>query len=119
MGTSNNRQRKRRHVRKKIFGLPDRPRLSVFRSNKHIYAQIINDITGHTVVSASSRDTDLQEKAREAASKTDLGKIVGKHLAQKAVDSGITQVVFDRNGYRYHGRIKALAEAAREGGLKF
>jgi len=99
--------------------MPDKPRLSVFRSNNNIYAQIINDLEGNTLVSASSQDTDIREQAQKAKSKMEMSKIVGKHLAEKAVDGGIKRVVFDRNGYQYHGRVKALAEAAREGGLEF
>jgi len=119
MSTTEARARKKKHVRKKIYGFPDRPRLSVFRSNSNIYAQIVNDTEGHTLVSASSLDEAIQSKAKKAKNKTELGKIVGEHLAEKAIESGIKRVVFDRNGYRYHGRVKALAEAAREGGLEF
>ncbi len=114
-----NQPNRRRRVRKKIYGMPDRPRLSVFRSNKNIYAQIINDLEGRTLVSASSVDTDLIEKTDKVKNKQELSKVVGKHLAEKALDAGVKQVVFDRNGYRYHGRVKALAEAARESGLEF
>ncbi len=119
MKNKSSRSRKKAHVRKTIFGTPDRPRLTVFRSNKNIYAQIINDLEGQTIVSASSLDSDVQSDVDKAENKTELSEIVGKHVAQKAKDSGIKQVVFDRNGYRYHGRIKALADAARKGGLDF
>ncbi|MDO5516839.1 MAG: 50S ribosomal protein L18 [Clostridium sp.] len=110
--------RAKRHlrVRKKISGTPERPRLSVYRSEKNIYAQIIDDVNAITLVSASTVDTDLKVKAggnKEAA------KTIGEAVAKKALDKGITEVVFDRGGYVYHGRVQALAEAAREAGLKF
>lgn len=101
-------------VRKKVEGTSDRPRLSVFRSNKVIYAQIIDDIKGHTLAAASSVDLDKKGGVNLAISKS-----VGKKVAEKAIANGIQQIVFDRNGYLYHGNIKALAEGAREGGLKF
>ncbi len=103
-------------VRKKVLGSEQKPRLSVFRSNKQIYAQLINDDKGATLLSASSREKAMAEKT---GTKSDLAKEVGKLLAEKAKEAGIEQVVFDRNGYLYHGRIKSLAEGAREGGLKF
>ena len=109
------RNKIKRRVRKNIFGSSERPRLSVFRSNKQIYAQIIDDVKGVTLVSASSykcKDVDGKNKSEQAV-------IVGKLLAEKAVKAGLASVVFDRNGYQYHGRIKSLAEGAREGGLKF
>ncbi len=110
--------RKRRHdrVRKKISGTTARPRLNVYRSLKNIYAQIIDDTKGVTLVAASSLDESL--KANYGGNK-DAAKAVGKLLAEKAVAAGITEVVFDRSGYLYHGRIQELAEGAREGGLKF
>jgi large subunit ribosomal protein L18 len=101
-------------VRRKIEGTTERPRLSVFRSNKVIYAQIIDDTKGHTIVAASSVELDKKGGVNLAISKT-----VGKKVAEKAVASGVNTIVFDRNGYLYHGNIKALAEGAREGGLKF
>jgi large subunit ribosomal protein L18 len=109
------RARRRRRIRKKISGTTERPRLSVFRSNKHIYAQIIDDVNGHTLVEASTRGlgTSGSSKTAEAA------KEVGKLLASRAVERGIGAVAFDRGGYLYHGRVKALAEGAREGGLRF
>ena len=100
-------------VRKTISGSDAKPRLCVFRSNKAIYAQIIDDKAGHTIVSASS------VKAGIAGSKTDQAKAVGEMIAKVATEKGITSVVFDRSGYIYHGRVKSLAEGAREGGLKF
>ena len=110
-------KRVRRHlrVRKKVFGTPERPRLSVYRSEKNIYAQIIDDINAVTLAAASSLDKDFSAKGgnKEGA------KLVGELVAKKALDKGITEVVFDRGGYVYHGRVQQLAEAAREAGLKF
>ncbi|MBN1639631.1 MAG: 50S ribosomal protein L18 [Anaerolineae bacterium] len=112
------RERRHARVRRKISGSPDVPRLSVFRSLKHIYAQIIDDAVGRTLVSASTLDGDVREQVL-GLNKTEQAKIVGKRLAEKALSSGVTQVVFDRGGYKYHGRVKALADASREAGLKF
>ena len=109
------RERLRFQLRKKA-GL--RPRLSVFRSGKHIYAQIIDDAAGRTLAAASSLDKDLREQLRTGADK-DAAAAVGKLVAERATAAGVTQVVFDRGSYLYHGRVKALAEAAREGGLSF
>ncbi len=109
------RQRIKRSIRKNISGTQDRPRLTVYRSNAQIYAQIINDEEGKTLVSADS----LKNEAAQKIPKIDQAAIVGKEVAEKAVAAGITEVVFDRNGYLYHGRVKSLADAAREGGLKF
>ena len=110
--------RRKWNVRKKVFGTPERPRLSVFRSDKHIYAQIIDDLAGRTLVSVGSTEGetrgDLKNGGNIAAAKN-----VGKTIATRAKEAGITQVAFDRGGRMYHGRIKALADAAREGGLKF
>ncbi|MBN8651609.1 MAG: 50S ribosomal protein L18 [Cyclobacteriaceae bacterium] len=108
------RVRIKKGIRKKLEGTSARPRLSVFRSNKVIYAQIIDDSKGHTVTSSSSTELDKKGGVNLTISKT-----VGKKVAEKAVAAGITEIVFDRNGYLYHGNIKALAEGAREGGLKF
>ena len=107
------RARIRRRIRAKIAGTAQRPRLSVFRSSKHIYVQIIDDATGHTLASASSRETDLAGTgiARSTA--------IGKQIAERAKAAGIDGVVFDRGGYRYHGNVKAIADGAREGGLQF
>ena len=112
-----NAQRKKRHkrVRGKITGTPERPRLNVFRSGKHIYAQIIDDTNGVTLCSASS----LEKSFKGSGSNKEGAQEVGKQVAERAVKSGIENVVFDRGGYIYHGRVKELAEAAREGGLKF
>lgn len=109
------RLRIKRRIRKIVKGTTTHPRLSVFRSNKEIYAQIINDETGATLVAASSVAKDVKAKGN----KTEVASAVGKVIAEKAVKAGIENVAFDRNGYLYHGRVKALAEAAREGGLKF
>ena len=110
--------RKKRHskLRNKIKGTPEVPRLNVFRSNKHMYAQIIDDMNGHTLVAASTKTLgdDL-----ESTSNIDAAKAVGTAIGEEAVKSGITSVIYDRGGYVYHGRVKALAEAAREAGLKF
>jgi large subunit ribosomal protein L18 len=108
------RQRIHMRVRKKVSGSAERPRLSVFRSNKAIYCQVIDDLTGRTLVAASSAEQGLP-----TGTKTDLAKAVGQRIAEKAKAAGIENVVFDRSGYLYHGRVKALAEGAREGGLQF
>ena len=113
MITKKERRIKIKHrIRKKVNGSASRPRLSVFRSNKAIYAQVINDLEGKTLASASS-------KGMTEGTKSEVAKKVGEALAQKCIAAGITEVVFDRNGYLYHGRVQALAEGAREAGLKF
>jgi large subunit ribosomal protein L18 len=109
-----NRMRIKRRVRGKISGTAARPRLSVFRSNAHIYAQLIDDLNGATLAAASSLGLEAEEKAP-----VEVGKLVGQRLAEQAKAVGVETAVFDRNGYRYHGRVRALAEGAREGGLKF
>ncbi len=114
MAVSNSRLRIKRGIRRKISGTSERPRISVFKSNAKIYAQIIDDEKGHTLFSASSAELGAKENTNIEKSKE-----VGKKLAEKAVAGGVTEVVFDRNGYVYHGKVKALAEGAREGGLKF
>ncbi len=113
-------RRLRRHlrVRKKVFGTPDRPRLAVFRSLNHIYAQIIDDVRGHTLVSASTLDPEIREKVK-GLRKTDAARVVGEALGRRALAAGITRVVFDRGGFKYHGRVKALADGARAAGLQF
>ncbi len=115
-----NELRKRRHrrVRSKISGTPERPRLNVFRSSRHIYAQVIDDQEGRTLVAVSSLDPGLKADMTRGANR-DAAKKVGEALAQRALDKGITEVVFDRGGYLFHGRVKALADGAREKGLKF
>jgi large subunit ribosomal protein L18 len=110
--------RRKVSVRKNIFGTPERLRLSVFRSNKNIYAQVINDTTGKTLVSASTLSPELKDTLASTGNKEAAAK-VGDLLAKKAKEAKVEKVVFDRNRYKYHGRIKALADAAREGGLDF
>ncbi len=112
--------RKRRHirVRERVAGTPEKPRLAVFRSLSHIYAQIIDDAAGHTLVAATDLDADLKSK-RTGKKKSEVAGFVGEALAKKAKEQGITTVVFDRGGCKYQGRVKALAEAARKGGLSF
>ncbi len=111
----NRRAKIKRRIRKKISGTASLPRLTVFRSNKQMYAQLIDDTNGVTLASASS----YKNKATEKMNKIEQAAVVGKELAEKAVKAGINNVVFDRNGYLYHGRVKSLADSAREGGLKF
>ena len=107
-----------RRVRRKASGTPDRPRLCVFRSLKQIYAQVIDDVSGHTIAFASSLEPDIRSSAEQTA-KAELSKRVGAAIAERTLSTGATKVVFDRGGYKYHGRVKALADAAREGGLDF
>ncbi len=109
------RQRIKHRIRKVIYGTAEMPRLSVFRSNKEIYAQLIDDNAGKTLLSVSSRDKEIDAKGN----KLEQAVAVGKAVAVKAVNAGVSQCAFDRNGYLYHGRVKALADAAREAGLKF
>ena len=111
------RDKIRKRIRKNISGTADCPRMSVFRSNKQIYVQLVDDLSGTTIVSASSRNKEIAEKKN--INKGERAKLVGKLIAEKSLAKGINTVVFDRGGYLYHGRIKHLAEAAREGGLKF
>ena len=106
------RRKIKARIRGRISGTPERPRLSVFRSNKQIYAQVIDDMVGHTLVSASSRGLDK-------GTKSEIAEKVGELIAKKAQEAGITTVVFDRNGFLFHGRVKSLADGARKGGLKF
>ncbi len=112
------RQRRHTRVRQQLAGTAQRPRLNIFRSVAEIYAQVIDDASGHTLVSASSVDNKLREKMK-GLKKSDQAKLVGQTVAERAKDKGITMVVFDRGGYKYIGRVKALAEGAREAGLKF
>lgn len=115
-----NKLRKKRHyrVRNRVFGNYERPRLNVYRSNKHIYAQIINDYEGKTLLSVSTLTPEIANTL-DSGSNKDAALLVGKLIGERAVASGITTVVFDRGGYKYHGRVAALASAAREAGLKF
>ncbi|WP_373057116.1 50S ribosomal protein L18 [Zunongwangia sp. H14] len=110
------RQKIKKRIRRDISGTESRPRLSVFRSNKEIYAQIIDDVAGKTLAAASSRDKEISDAAN---SKMEQATLVGKTIAEKAKQAGIETISFDRGGYLYHGRVKSLAEGAREGGLKF
>lgn len=116
---STKRLKNKIRIRKKITGTAERPRIAVFKSLKQVYAQIIDDANGVTVMSASSLSKDILKDIKDAKSKVEKSKIVGKYLGEKAVEKGISEVVFDRSGYRYHGRVQAVAEGAREGGLKF
>ncbi len=113
------RARRRHHIRKTVRGTTARPRLVVFRSNKQIYAQIIDDDVQKTLIVASSMTKEIEAHIKKAKTKIEKSKVVGKHIAELALKEKISAVVFDRAGYLYHGRVKALAEGAREGGLKF
>lgn len=117
-GTKAARQRRHVRVRNKVAGTASRPRLCVFRSLSHIYAQVVDDERGHTLVTASTLDAEIKAGLNGKA-KTDRAALVGTMVAKRAIDNGVKEVVFDRGGYKYHGRVKALAEAAREAGLKF
>ncbi len=109
------RSRRRKGIRKRVVGTPGRPRLSVFRSNRHISAQVIDDLAGRTLAAAST----LRKQRAEAGGNCTAAAAIGRAVAEMASKAGVNTVVFDRSGYRYHGRVKALADAAREGGLKF
>lgn len=115
-----NEARQRRHlrIRKSLVGTPERPRLCVFRSSIHIYAQLIDDRAGRTLAAASTLDPEIRERAA-SAKKADAGKMVGQLIARRAQERGVRRIVFDRGGYVYHGRVRALADGAREGGLEF
>ena len=112
------RIRRHRRVRRSVSGTPERPRLAVFRSLTHIYVQVIDDSSGRTLVAASDLEADVRSQ-RDGKKKSQIAEKVGDAIARKAVEKGIKTVVFDRGGYKYHGRVKALAEAARKGGLSF
>lgn len=112
-------QKKKSSIRKKISGTTERPRFTVYRSGKHIYAQIIDDSNGRTLVSASTLSKDVRQGLKDGSSPKDVAKVVGVFTAKKALEKNIQQVVYDRNGYLYHGRVKAVADGAREAGLKF
>ena len=115
----NSRTRSKIKIRKKVFGVAEKPRLSVYRSLNNVYAQVIDDSTGKTLASASSLSAEIKEELKNVKGKVAKSKLVGSLLAKKAAESKVTTVIFDRNGYRYHGRVQAIAEGAREGGLKF
>jgi len=110
--------RRKKSVRRKMLGTPDRPRLSVFRSHKHIYAQVIDDVSGRTLCAAGTRGKDIADQIKHGGDIA-AAKVVGQRIGQAAVQSGVKQIVFDRGPYKYHGRVKALADAARKAGLKF
>jgi large subunit ribosomal protein L18 len=112
------RIRRHQHIRRRLQGTEQSPRLNVFRSSVHIYAQVIDDETGHTLAAASSLDKTVREQAQHKT-KVERAEAVGRLIAERAAEAGISRVVFDRGGYLYHGRVKALAGAARAGGLKF
>ncbi len=116
---TNSRLRSKTRIRKKISGTAEVPRLSIYRSIKQIYAQIIDDSTGNTLVAVSSLSKELSDEIKNSKGKISKSKLVGNLIAKKALEKKISNVVFDRNGYRYHGRVQAIAEGAREGGLKF
>jgi large subunit ribosomal protein L18 len=105
-------------VRKALYGSDERPRLNVYRSLNEIYAQVIDDMAGRTLISASTLDSEIKSQVA-GMNKTDQARVVGEHVAERAKSAGITRVVFDRGGYKYHGRVKALADAARKAGLEF
>ena len=113
------RQRRHVRVRAKVSGTQARPRLNVFRSSAHIYAQVIDDDRGHTILAASDLEPEVRERAGADAKKSDRARAVGEIIGERAKAAGIDAIVFDRGGYLYHGRVKAVAEAAREAGLKF
>ena len=113
------KERRKYHVRKDIFGTAERPRLSVHRSLNHIYAQLINDVDRRTIVSMSTLNKEVLEQLKPEMKKTQKSELVGLELAKKALEKNIKSVSFDRNGFLYHGRVKALADAARKGGLEF
>lgn len=112
------RNRIKMRIRKVVNGTADQPRMSVFRSNKQIYVQLINDVTNTTIVAASSKDASVSSQV-EGKTKIEVAALVGKLIAERSIEKGISSITFDRNGYLYHGRVKMLADAAREGGLKF
>lgn len=115
LSKTDRRNRLRFRIRKTVSGTEQRPRLAVFRSNKDIYAQLIDDVNGKTITAASTRDKDIEAKGN----KTEAAKLVGKAIAEKALKAGVETISFDRGGYLYHGRVKSLADGAREAGLKF
>lgn len=112
------RARRQRRIRVRVHGTPERPRLNVFRSLRHIYAQVIDDSIGHTIVAVSTLDSEVEQQLKDL-NKTQQAQFVGKVVAERALEKGVKEVVFDRGGYKYHGRVKALAEGARAGGLSF
>ncbi len=116
--TERQRQRRHRRVRVQVHGTAERPRLNVFRSLRHIYAQLVDDMVGHTLAAAGTLDAELRQELGKLK-RAEQAKLVGQLLAKRALEKGVKQVVFDRGGYKYHGRVKALAEGARSAGLQF
>ena len=116
--TTRGREKRHRRVRVRVHGTPDRPRLNVFRSLRHIYAQVVDDTAGHTIAAASTLDAELREQCK-SGNKAQQAELVGRAVARRALEKGVQQVVFDRGGYKYHGRVKALATGARAEGLQF
>ena len=123
MGHTNKRQvarlKRQKRIRKNVLGTTQRPRLCVFRSARHIYAQVIDDTNGQTLVAASSMEKDIRDQGSNIGDKKAVANRIGKLVAERALEKGIDQIVFDRNGFLYHGRIKAVSDGARDGGLKF
>ena len=117
--TTERRLKKKFRIRKKVYGTSECPRLTVFRSLNHIYAQLIDDATGKTIVQVSSLTKEVREQVKTVKKPSDVAKLIGKVAGQKAMEKNIQKAVFDRNGYLYHGRVKAVADGAREAGLKF
>lgn len=113
------REKRKIRIRKKIFGTPEKPRLSVYRSLNHMYAQLIDDANGVSIATVSTKSKAFADAVKAAGSKVEKAQIIGKEIAKVAQEKNITTVVFDRNGYLYHGRVKAVADGAREGGLQF
>ncbi|MBN2169590.1 MAG: 50S ribosomal protein L18 [Actinobacteria bacterium] len=116
-GTTTGRDRRRKSIRKKLSGTREKPRLSVFRANKNMHCQVIDDTNGITIASASTLEKEF--KILSGVTKTEASRKLGEAIARRAVEKGVSEIVFDRSGYKYHGRVKALAESARENGLKF
>ena len=116
---NNARLRTKKHIRKTVFGTPERPRLVVYKSLKHIYVQLVDDVNQKTITGISSLSKDLHEKIAKAKNRIEVAEIVGNGIAKKALDLKFDRIVFDRNGYIYHGRVKAVAESARKSGIKF
>ena len=123
MGNTNKRQvarlKRQKRIRKNVIGTSQRPRLCVFRSARHIYAQVIDDTAGQTLAAASSMEKDIRDQSTDKGDKKAVANRIGKLVAERAIEKGIDQIVFDRNGFLYHGRVKAVSDGAREGGLKF
>lgn len=118
MGEMTPRKKRHKRIRNNVFGTPDKPRMNIYRSSKNIYVQIIDDLSGHTLVAASSLDPAVKDSIEYGGNK-EAAKLVGELAAERALEEGIKTVVFDRGGYKYHGRVKEVAEAAREKGLNF